>query len=72
LYILIFTFLDSRREDKRRRTEWLQAFPELSLLLISSCMQLLSVSIVLKYLTFAKSSKDQFVVFTLCFCPVFW
>jgi phosphate starvation-inducible membrane PsiE len=32
LYILIFTFLDSRREDKRFWTE----LPELNLLLISS------------------------------------
>jgi hypothetical protein len=36
LYILTFTFLDSRRDDKRLWTEWQQAFPEFSLLLISS------------------------------------
>jgi hypothetical protein len=30
LYILTFTFLDSRRDDKRLWTEWKQAFPELS------------------------------------------
>jgi hypothetical protein len=35
LYILIFTFIDSRREDKRFWTAWQQAFPEFSLLLIS-------------------------------------
>jgi hypothetical protein len=33
-YILTFTFLDSKRDDKRLWTEWQQAFPEFSLLLI--------------------------------------
>jgi hypothetical protein len=33
LYILIFTFLDSRWEDKRLWTPWWQAFPEFSLIL---------------------------------------
>jgi hypothetical protein len=36
LCILIFTFLDSSREDKRLYTEWQQALPEFNLLLISS------------------------------------
>jgi hypothetical protein len=27
LYILTFTFLDTRQEDKLLRTEWQQAFP---------------------------------------------
>ncbi|PNF25245.1 hypothetical protein B7P43_G13294, partial [Cryptotermes secundus] len=36
LYILIFMFWDSRREDKRFWTEWYQALPQFSLLLISS------------------------------------
>jgi hypothetical protein len=45
LYISTFTFLDSRREDKRLWTEWWQAFPEFSLLLVSSWIQLWSVSI---------------------------
>jgi hypothetical protein len=31
LYILIFTFLDSRLEEKRFWTAWQQAFPEFSL-----------------------------------------
>jgi hypothetical protein len=35
MYILIFMFLDSRREDKRFRSEWQQALLEFSLLLIS-------------------------------------
>jgi hypothetical protein len=38
-YILTFTFLDSRRDDKRLWTEWKQAFPEFSILLISSWIQ---------------------------------
>jgi hypothetical protein len=57
LCILTFTFLDSRREDKRLWTEWQHTFPEFSLLLISSCMQFWSVSVVPKYLNFATSSK---------------
>jgi hypothetical protein len=39
LYILIFTFLGSRREDKRFWTEWYQALPEFSHLLISSWIE---------------------------------
>jgi hypothetical protein len=34
LYVLTFTFLNSRQEDKRIWTEWQQAFPDFSLLLI--------------------------------------
>jgi hypothetical protein len=36
LYILTFTFLHSRREDRRLWTERQQVFPEFGLLLISS------------------------------------
>ena len=36
LYILLFTFLDSKLEDKRFCTEWWEAFPEFNPLLISS------------------------------------
>jgi hypothetical protein len=36
LYFLIFTFLDRGREDRKFWTEWWQALPEFSLLLISS------------------------------------
>jgi hypothetical protein len=32
LHILIFAFLDIRREDRRFRAEWKQAFPEFNLL----------------------------------------
>jgi hypothetical protein len=36
LYFLIFTFLDSRWEERRFWTVWLQALPKFNLLLISS------------------------------------
>jgi hypothetical protein len=52
VYNLTFTFLDSRRDDKRLWTEWYQAFPEFSLLLISSWIQFWSVSVVPRYLNF--------------------
>jgi hypothetical protein len=35
VYILIFMFLDSRREDESLRTEWLQVLPEFNLLISS-------------------------------------
>jgi hypothetical protein len=66
-YILTFKTLDSRREDRRLWTEWLQAFPEFSLLLISSCMQFWSDRVVLRYLNSATSSKDLFAIFMLFF-----
>jgi hypothetical protein len=72
LYILTFTFLDSGREDKRQWTEWYQAFPKFILLLISSFMQYWSVSVVPKYLNFARHSNDLFAIFMLCLCPAFW
>jgi hypothetical protein len=39
LYISIFIFLSSKLEDKRFYTEWLQAFPDFNLLLISSWIE---------------------------------
>ena len=42
LYILIFTFSDRKMESKRFCTKWYQAFPDLSLLLISSWIQLVT------------------------------
>jgi hypothetical protein len=36
---------------------------------MSSCMRFWSVSVVLRYLTSATSSKDPFAVFMLCSCP---
>ena len=50
LYILIFTVLDSKLEDKRFCTEWQQAFPDFNLLLISSWIVFWFFRIVLKYL----------------------
>jgi hypothetical protein len=41
LYILIFTFLGSKLEDKRFFTKWQQASPEFSLLLISSANEII-------------------------------
>jgi hypothetical protein len=72
LYILTFNFLDNRREGKRLWTEWQQAFPEFSLLLISSCSQFSYVSVVPRYLNFATYSKDLFAISMLRFCPTFW
>jgi hypothetical protein len=69
LYILTFTFLDSRRDDKRLWIEWQQAFPEFSLLLIASWIQFWSVSVVPRYLNFATLSKDLFPIFMPCLCP---
>jgi hypothetical protein len=69
LYILTCTFLDSRREDNGFLTDWQQAFPEFSLLLIFSCTQFWFVGAVPSYLHFATSSKDLFAIFTLRFCP---
>jgi hypothetical protein len=71
LYILTFTFPDSRPEDRRLWTKWQQAFREFSQLLISLRMQFSSVSVVPSYLNFAASSKDLFAIFMLFFCPVF-
>jgi hypothetical protein len=50
LYILIFKFLVSRREDRRFWTEWQQALPEFDLLLISSWIRFWFVIVVPKYL----------------------
>jgi hypothetical protein len=72
LYILTFKSLLSRWEGRRLWTERQQAFPEFSLLLISSCMQFWSVSVDPMYLNSATSSKDPFTIFMLRFCPVFW
>jgi hypothetical protein len=57
LYVLISTFLDSRREDKRFWTECQQALPELNLL-ISSWIKFWFVTVVPKYLNCATFSKE--------------
>lgn len=39
LFVLIFIFVDNRREEKRFWTDLYQAFQEVSLLSIYSCLQ---------------------------------
>jgi hypothetical protein len=53
LRLLIFTFLDSRREDKRFWTEWWQALPEFKLVLISLWLKFWFFTVVPKYLNLA-------------------
>jgi hypothetical protein len=50
LYILIFIFLEGKREDKIICTEWYEAFPEFNLFLISSEMLFWFVRVVHKYM----------------------
>ena len=50
LYILIFTFFDSKLEDKIFCTEWQQIVPDFSLLLIYSWIEFRFVKVVPKYL----------------------
>ena len=57
LYIFIFTFFDSKLEDKRFCTEWYQAFPDLSLPIISSAIEFWFVKVVPKYLNYSTPSK---------------
>ena len=47
LCILLFIFLDSKLEDKRSCTEWAPAFPDFSLLLISSWIELIIIIIII-------------------------
>jgi hypothetical protein len=68
LYILIFTFIHVRREDRRFWTVWKEAFPELNLLLIPLLMQLWFVSVVPKYFNFATFSKDLLATFIHTTC----
>jgi hypothetical protein len=49
LCILIFKFSDIKLEDKIFCTEWQQALPDFSLLLISSWIEFLSVKVYPKY-----------------------
>jgi hypothetical protein len=68
---LVFAVLDGRRE-KRFWTEWQQALPEFTLLLISSWIKLSYVTAYPKYLNCATFSKNLLAFFTLWFCPDFW
>jgi hypothetical protein len=72
LYILIFTILGSRLEDKRFCTEWQQAFPECSLLFIYSRMEFESVRVVHKYSNWSALSKDLLSISMLWFLPASW
>jgi hypothetical protein len=70
LYILTFTFLESRQEDCEPNGS--KHSPEFSLFLISLCMQFWSVNVVPRYLNIATSSKNLFAIFFLCFYTLFW
>jgi hypothetical protein len=58
LYILTFTFLNSRREGKRLWTEWKQALPKFNLPLISSFM-LVFFQIVYSHIVAEKASQNK-------------
>jgi hypothetical protein len=62
LYILIFTFLDSRREDKRFGINASKHYPN-CLLLIFSWIKFWSVTVVPKYLNCATFSNDLLASF---------
>ena len=71
LYILIFIFLDSKLEDKRFYSEWQQAFPDFSLLLISSWIEFWFVMVVPKYMNCSALSKGLSSRFVLRLRPAF-
>jgi hypothetical protein len=64
LFILLFTFLDSKREDRRLWSECYKALPEFNLLLISSWMQFWSVAVGPKCLNSATFSNYLLAAFT--------
>jgi glucose-6-phosphate-specific signal transduction histidine kinase len=70
--ILIFTFLDSRREEKSVWIEWYQALPEFNLLLIYSRNKFLIVIVVSKYFNCITFSTDLLATILSLICPVFW
>jgi hypothetical protein len=70
LCILIFIFLD--RKDKRSCTEWEQAFPGFSLLLIFSWIEFRSIKVVSTYLKCSPLSKELLLIFMLWLRPAFW
>jgi hypothetical protein len=57
MYILNFKFFYSKLEDKRICTKWYQAFPDCSLLLISSWIESWFVKVVLKYFNSSTHAK---------------
>jgi hypothetical protein len=71
LYILIFTFLGSRREDRRLWTEWWQALPGCNHILLSWWTKFWFVTLIPKYLNFATFSKAVLALCMLWFCTAF-
>ena len=72
LYMVTFTFLDSKLEDKRFCTEWWQALPDFSLLLIYSWTDFSFVKVVPKCWNSFTLSKDLLSLFILWVRPAFW
>jgi len=67
LYTLIFTFLDSKLENKRFCTERQEVFPTLNLLLISSRIEFWFVMVVIKYFNSSTLSKNTLPIVMLWF-----
>jgi hypothetical protein len=66
LYILMFTFIERRREDRRFWIEWWQALPEFNLPLISFWIKFWFLTVIPKYLNCDIFSKDMFaIVYTM-------
>jgi hypothetical protein len=72
LHSQMFTFLESRREDRRFWTEWLQALPEFTLLLISSKIKFWFVTVVPKHTNCETLSSSLLVIFMCRYWPAFW
>jgi len=64
--------MDSKLEDKRFCTEWLQAFPDFNLLLISSWIEFWYVVAVPKYMNYPTISKESLSIMILWLRPAFW
>jgi glucose-6-phosphate-specific signal transduction histidine kinase len=73
LPVLIFASLDSRREDIRFWTEWYQALPEFSLLLITPWIKFWFVTVLPKYLKCATFKRIllAWIKFSVFFYMVF-
>jgi hypothetical protein len=74
-YILSFTSWDSRGEVEKLWTERQQAFPDFSLLSVSSWITFWAVTVDPKYetyLNFVTFPKDLLTVSALRFTPTFW
>jgi hypothetical protein len=72
LNVLIFTFLDRKREDERLWREWRKAFPGFSLLVIFSWIQFWFAIVIPKYLNIATYSNGLLPTSKLWFWPAFW